>query len=581
MATDNTTLNPGSSGDVIRTVAKTVNSGSGAKTQIGIIDVGGGADGSPETPLTLGQATSANSLPVVIASDQFVNTQLANGTIDSGNSSTAVLGANATFTGTAFDAYNMTTAQISVSSDQNSAANGFIVEWSSDGTHWDEQGINTYISAEDAGGSESLQISHRLRYFRIVYTNGSVAQTYFRLAVIHKIGSAFGTVREVNDIPSTSDHAQLTYSVTAGVDNVTGTTLRPVNAILIETGQNALMVGLAATNFFSSTNNSSASQLAAGATFTGTIESILNQPLASIMLVADQPITITIYQSIDAGGVFQVKPIVIIVPAGTTINRGITVNGNYFWVSAKNTGTATTTTFNLNVAYGNENPVTENANVPIQAKGQISQSNSSSTPLAAGVSFIGSADPVSDYSCVAVQVYSDQPGVLTYYWSIDGVHWDDSASFNVTGGMNLNVETSPQAPYFYVGYTNNANTAQTVFRLGIMYQLSSPGGDVISIDQPISQYQNAQITMGALFDPQTPSNQGRIKAGGVGATAADPALVVAISPNSREVSNSTEFSLLQQILATMEAIRRMIADSSTSRVTAEDVINDGSTINNL
>lgn len=64
---DNTVLNTGSGGDTIRDVAKTANSP--AKTQVVIIDVGGGSDGSAETALALGQATAANSLPVVPASD--------------------------------------------------------------------------------------------------------------------------------------------------------------------------------------------------------------------------------------------------------------------------------------------------------------------------------------------------------------------------------------------------------------------------------------------------------------------------------------------------------------------------------
>lgn len=106
---DNTVLPSGSGGDTIRDIAKTVNSP--AKTQMAIIDIGGGADASPETAwtgavtvtsgaitasgtvtanqgtanatpwneniaqwggatTTLGSKTSANSVPVVIASDQ-------------------------------------------------------------------------------------------------------------------------------------------------------------------------------------------------------------------------------------------------------------------------------------------------------------------------------------------------------------------------------------------------------------------------------------------------------------------------------------------------------------------------------
>ncbi len=65
---DNTQGGSSTGPDTIRTVAKTVNSP--AKTPMSLIDVGGGADGSPETPLVVGQAAMASSLPVAIASNQ-------------------------------------------------------------------------------------------------------------------------------------------------------------------------------------------------------------------------------------------------------------------------------------------------------------------------------------------------------------------------------------------------------------------------------------------------------------------------------------------------------------------------------
>ena len=64
---DNTTLNIGSGGDTVRTLAKAINSP--AKTQVISLDVGGG-DNSPESLLVLGQNVKASSLPVTIASDQ-------------------------------------------------------------------------------------------------------------------------------------------------------------------------------------------------------------------------------------------------------------------------------------------------------------------------------------------------------------------------------------------------------------------------------------------------------------------------------------------------------------------------------
>jgi hypothetical protein len=65
---DNTTIALGSGGDVIRTVAKLANNP--AKSQVVIVDVGGGADGSSEVALTTGQKVGAGSVSVVIASDQ-------------------------------------------------------------------------------------------------------------------------------------------------------------------------------------------------------------------------------------------------------------------------------------------------------------------------------------------------------------------------------------------------------------------------------------------------------------------------------------------------------------------------------
>src|SRR3974390_3330925 len=65
---DNTVLPIGVGGDTVRTIAKTANSP--AKTQVLVVDIGGGADASAETPLVAGQAAMAASLPVAIANNQ-------------------------------------------------------------------------------------------------------------------------------------------------------------------------------------------------------------------------------------------------------------------------------------------------------------------------------------------------------------------------------------------------------------------------------------------------------------------------------------------------------------------------------
>jgi len=107
-----------------------------------------------------------------------------------------------------------------------------------------------------------------------------------------------------------------------------------------------------ATIFRFSTNNSSTVQLAAAATFTGVIETALDQPSISLLMTSDQPMTLTVSQFIDLAGTRAVPDIVFYVSAGVGFGRSFTLNGNYVRVSATNTGASTTTTFNLNTAYG-------------------------------------------------------------------------------------------------------------------------------------------------------------------------------------------------------------------------------------
>lgn len=65
---DNTQLDAGTGGDLIRTVAKTANSP--AKTQVVVLDVGGGADGSTETAWT-GSVSLTGTLPGFAATPTF------------------------------------------------------------------------------------------------------------------------------------------------------------------------------------------------------------------------------------------------------------------------------------------------------------------------------------------------------------------------------------------------------------------------------------------------------------------------------------------------------------------------------
>lgn len=130
-------------------------------------------------------------------------------------------------------------------------------------------------------------------------------------------------------------------------------------------GGNALEVALAATGYVLSSGNSTTAQLATNATFTGTIETVFNQQAASILLTTDQVGTLTINQYIDLAGTRRTNSWTYTIAGGVPFSRSFTVNGNYFNLTFKNTGASTTTTLNINTAYGTLPATTNSGNTPV------------------------------------------------------------------------------------------------------------------------------------------------------------------------------------------------------------------------
>jgi hypothetical protein len=141
-----------------------------------------------------------------------------------------------------------------------------------------------------------------------------------------------------------------------------------INSLSAGTGANGLMVAQGATNFFVSTANSSTAQLAAAATFNGTIESVLSAPYASIIIDTDQTGTLVVKQYITSSAATQIINTTFNIPAkasGSCFGRSFPINGNFFSISYTNTGGSATTTLNINVAYGNIDATTQLLNLPV------------------------------------------------------------------------------------------------------------------------------------------------------------------------------------------------------------------------
>jgi len=134
---------------------------------------------------------------------------------------------------------------------------------------------------------------------------------------------------------------------------------------IVSGGENSMPVAQSATNFVFSTVNTSAVQLASGATFTGTVESAVNQQSYSILLFSDQPGTLSILQYIDAGGTKLIQTITINNLVNVPIVRSGVINGNYIKVTYQNTGLSATTTFTLDTAFGTIPSATQLNNGPV------------------------------------------------------------------------------------------------------------------------------------------------------------------------------------------------------------------------
>lgn len=129
-------------------------------------------------PAVFGQETMANSLPVVIASDQSTINVNTEGVV--ATQTTTNLGSAGVYTSASIDTKDFGT--IIVSSFSN-VAGSFTVEWSIDQVTWRSDG-DIYTTA--ANTLKTSTYGPKYRYVRGVYTNGGTAQTTFEFQIVLK-----------------------------------------------------------------------------------------------------------------------------------------------------------------------------------------------------------------------------------------------------------------------------------------------------------------------------------------------------------------------------------------------------------
>jgi len=130
-------------------------------------------DASGTTVVMQASTSGGNTYPQSI-------TALVKGFVSTLNSRNTLLGISGVFTGTLELVEDYAGLSVFIYTDQDSATNGLSLQFSIDGTNWDH--VRTYSIA--ANTPYAIHLNTKAKYFRLVLTNGVVAQTLLRLQTI-------------------------------------------------------------------------------------------------------------------------------------------------------------------------------------------------------------------------------------------------------------------------------------------------------------------------------------------------------------------------------------------------------------
>ncbi len=145
---------------------------------------------------------------------------------------------------------------------------------------------------------------------------------------------------------------------------------------------------------------------------------------------------------------------------------------------------------------GTGTPISGTNPLPVSTtggSGTVSTANSTTTPLAGGATFTGTAEDVSNYAAVVVTVLSDQASAANQWkleFSPDGTNWDVIEAYDYPAallGVGTATPTAPKGKFFRVVYVNGA-TPQTTFRLQTVYHTQPVIQPLFVFNSPTGNY---------------------------------------------------------------------------------------------
>lgn len=158
-------------------------------------------------------------------------------TVSTNNSTLVALGIGAVFTGTGEDVSNYAAISVNLFADAASAASGFSIQWSHNGGAWDHVETSS-IATND---KRLFCVRPKAKFFRIVYTNGAVAQTQFRMQTIfHTIVPANAnsqdgngeTIGKISDAVVVGDNTGTVSAKLRGINKILNSAWDSVNSRL-------------------------------------------------------------------------------------------------------------------------------------------------------------------------------------------------------------------------------------------------------------------------------------------------------------------------------------------------------------
>lgn len=246
------------------------------------------------------------------------------------NSTITPLGAGLPFTGQWEDVLGFANIAVTVFTDQASANDGLILEYSSNGSDIDDNDFYTV----SAGNGLPTTVGVLFRYFRVRYINGAAPQTAFRLTTLYSASAQKPSSHRVADSINGQNDAEL------------------VKAVLTAQNPSGDFVNIPIAGF--DPDNSRTAGLNPSENYTGTYHDVRGYSSALTFAFADQPLDVKIRWSNDGivqrPGLLGLQTVAATTIPGFTgffiyIVTTTTMIDNYYRLEVTNTGLAATTFF--------------------------------------------------------------------------------------------------------------------------------------------------------------------------------------------------------------------------------------------